>query len=333
MRAELIASNDAERLPRSVRRGIRLPRGVGSYGPLLVLLALIALVGAVQRSFLSIPSFEALAQDAAIFVLLAAGQTLVIMIGGIDLSVAALTSFLTVLLALWIPRAGVGMLLVVLVLGAVFGAVQGFIHAKTQVPSFIVTLGAMGLWDSAGLMASNASTVPLTTSPALLNWLEGDTGGMPNNFLLGVAVCVAAWAALRWLPIGRQIRAVGNSERAAAILGVNRTVVRVAVFAASGLSAGLAALALAAQQQSGGPTMADALLLPSIAAVVIGGTAITGGSGGLIRTVVGALIISVLRVGMGVMNINPLYQQIAYGLLVICAIVLTVDRSKLGIVK
>ena len=330
----MIASNDAEQpAGRPLKRSLPGPRDLASYGPLFVLLALIALVGAVQRSFLSIPSFEALAQDAAIFVLLAAGQTLVIMIGGIDLSVAALTSFLTVLLAIWVPRIGVGALPVVLVLGGLIGATQGFVHAKTQIPSFIVTLGAMGLWDSAGLMASNASTVPLPTSPALLTWLESNTGGVPNNFLLGVIVCALGWAGLRWLPIGRQIRAVGNSERAAAILGVNRTAVRATVFGASGLSAGFAALALTAQQQSGASTMADALLLPSIAAVVIGGTAITGGSGGLVQTLIGALIISVLRVGMGVMNISPVYQQIAYGLLVICAIVLTIDRSKLVMVK
>ncbi len=330
----MIASNDAgQPTDRALWRSRLGSDDLASYGPLLVLLALIALVGAVHHSFLSIPSFEALAQDAAIFVLLAAGQTLVIMIGGIDLSVAALTSFLTVLLAIWLPRVGVGTLLVVLLLGVLIGALQGYVHAKTQIPSFIVTLGAMGLWDSAGLMASNASTIPLPNPPALLTWIQSDTGGVPNNFLLGVVVCALGWIGLRWLPIGRQIRAVGNSERAAAILGVNRTVVRVVVFAASGLSAGLAALALAAQQQSGASTMADALLLPSIAAVVIGGTAITGGSGGLVQTVIGALIISVLRVGMGVMNVNPVYQQIAYGLLVICAIVLTVDRSKLGIVK
>jgi ribose transport system permease protein len=101
----------------------------------------------------------------------------------------------------------------------------------------------------------------------------------------------------------------------------------------SGLFAGLAALLLSASQFSGSPTLADALLLPTIAAVVVGGSAITGGVGGPLRTLVGALIIAVLRVGLSVVGVDPSYEQIVYGAVVIAAVALTLDRSRMGVVK
>ena len=308
-------------------------RRYSTLGPLVMLVVLVLIVGAIEPSFLTIGSFQALATDAALFVLLAAGQTLVVIIGGIDLSVAALTSFMTVLLALWLSEYGPLAPIAILLLAATIGAVQGYIHAVTQVPSFILTLGGMGIWGSFALMASQASTVPVLNGMGSLAWLTGSSAGIPNGFLIALVVAALGWSVLRWLPMGRWLIAVGSAERAAVVAGASATRVRVFAFGASGMSAALAAMLLVAHQQSGAPTMADALLLPSIAAVVLGGTVITGGSGGLPQTVIGALIITVLRVGMSIMGIGPLYQQIVYGVFLILAIVVTVDRSKASIVK
>jgi ribose transport system permease protein len=107
----------------------------------------------------------------------------------------------------------------------------------------------------------------------------------------------------------------------------------VLVFAVSGLCAGISGLLLVARTFSGAPTLADSLLLPTVAAVVVGGTAITGGFGGLGRTFLGVLIITVLRVGLGIMGVDPSYEQISYGLVVIIAVALTLDRSKLLVLK
>ena len=308
-------------------------RRLSGVGPVAMLVILMLIVGGLQPSFLTIGSFRALTTDAALFVLLAAGETLVIMIGGIDLSIGALASLATVLLALWFPTYGLVAVLMVLLLAGALGAIQGYVHAVMQVPSFIVTLGAMGIWDSMALMASNASTISVAQGLGPLSWLNGSSLGVPNDFILGLVVVGFGWAMMRWLPIGRSVLAIGNAERAAVVAGVSATQVRVFVFAASGVSAGLAALVLVAQQQSGAPTMADPLFLPTIAAVVVGGTAITGGSGGLAHTVVGAMIITVLRVGMSIMGISPLYQQIVYGVFLIFAIAVTVDRSKSAMLK
>jgi ribose transport system permease protein len=138
---------------------------------------------------------------------------------------------------------------------------------------------------------------------------------------------------LRWLPFGRYVYAIGKGERAALVSGIPVVRVKMLAFALSGLFAGFAGMEMVARTHSGHPTIADALLLPCIAAVVVGGTAITGGSGGLGRTLVGVLIIAVLRVGIAVVGLDPGYEPLAYGIVVIGAVALTIDRSKITIVK
>jgi ribose transport system permease protein len=120
---------------------------------------------------------------------------------------------------------------------------------------------------------------------------------------------------------------------AALLSGVHVSRVKIFAFALTGLFSGLAGMAMVARTYSGNPTIADSLLLPSIAAVVVGGTAITGGVGGLGRTLIGVLTITVLRVGIAVIGLDPAYEPIAYGVLIAGAVALTVDRSKTLIVK
>lgn len=308
-------------------------RNLSGFGPIAVLIGLMIMVWLADPVFLTVDSLQAITLQASIILLLSAGQTLVIMTGAIDLSVASLTSLGTVLLALWLPQYGAAAVLLVIVLMALAGSGQGYVQAKTQVPSFIVTLGGLGIWHSLGLTISGASTITVSQGLDTLGWLNGVTFGLPNPALAALVIVAVGTAITYWMPIGRYVIATGGAERASLLSGVSPTLVRVFVFGASGLSAGLAATVLVAQQQSGSPSLADGLLLPGIAAVVVGGTAITGGMGGLQRTIVGALIISVLRVGMGLMGIDPHYEQIVYGVLVIVAIVVSIDRRKVVVVK
>jgi ribose transport system permease protein len=140
-------------------------------------------------------------------------------------------------------------------------------------------------------------------------------------------------AALRWTPLGRCVYAIGLAEPAAILSGIRVGAVKVGAFALSGLCAGLAGILMVSRTYSGNPTIADSLLLPSIAAVVVGGTAITGGFGSLGRTLIGVLTIGVLRVGIAVMGLDPAYEPLAYGALIIVAVALTMDRTKTPIVK
>jgi ribose transport system permease protein len=305
---------------------------LGRFAPLAVLVALLAALGAFAPSFLSFYSLSVLAGESSVILLLATGQTIVILLGGIDLSMAALASLASVLIALSVPKAGVGGLLGVLALTTAIGAAQGYVHAKAQISSFVVTLAGLGLCSGAALTIAH-TTVPVSVGFAAVGWLKGRIEGVPNAFSFSVAMLLVLAAALRWLPFGRYVYAIGMGEVAALLSGIRVARVKVAAFALSGLFAGLAGMVMVARTYSGNPTIADSLLLPSIAAVVVGGTAITGGFGSLERTLVGALIIAVLRVGIAVVGLDPAYEPIAYGVLVAGGVALTIDRSRTAIVK
>jgi ribose transport system permease protein len=301
--------------------------------PIVVLIALILGVSSMAPRFLTVGSMRVLGEEASVILLLALGQTLVILMGGIDLSNAALASLATVLLAIWLPLWGVGAVLAVLGLCAVAGGVQGYIHTKAQIPSFIVTLGGMGLWSGLALTISGASTIVVREGYEVVGWMTGRIYGIPTSVVLAGLVLLVVGLAVRNLPTGRRVYAIGVAEPVSLLSGIRVARVKTAVFAFSGFCAGLTALLLVSRLKSAGPTAADALLLPGIAAVVVGGTAITGGLGGVGRTAIGALILTVLRVGMNLMGVDAAYQQIVYGVLIVVAVAATIDRSKLNIVK
>jgi ribose transport system permease protein len=318
---------------RGVERDTVLRRLIAAL-PLAVLVVLVAVVSARQPTFLGIRSVRAVLDGAAPILLLALGQTMVILIGGIDLSVAALASLGTVLLATWLPGMGPVAIIAVLATLTLAGVLNGLACAYLQVPSFIVTLGAMGLWSGVALTVSGASTISIGKGYYAIGWIRDlRFAQLPASFVLAALFALLAAVVIRVLSRGRLLHAMGLAERAVLMSGTRTPRVRVAAFALSGLFAGLAALLLSASQFSGSPTLADSLLLPAIAAVVVGGSAITGGVGGPLRTLVGALIIAVLRVGLSVIGVDPSYEQIVYGAVVIAAVALTLDRSRIGVVK
>ena len=266
--------------------------------------------------------------------LLGLGQMFVILTGGIDLSVAALASLATVVLARLLPSLGFGAVVATIAVFALIGAVTGAVTVLGQVPSFVVSLGALGLWGAVALALSGATTIYLSDGYDAIFWMSSWTFlGLPLTVWFAVAAVVAIYLAMRFSSRGNIFQVVGFGERAALMSGVRTRLTRIAAFALSGAFAAAAAVVLCSQQQSAAPQLADSLLLPAIAAVLVGGCAITGGIGGAWRVLVGALIVTVLRVGGSVAGVDPAYQQVVYGAVVIAAVVLTLDRSKLSIIK
>ena len=300
--------------------------------PIVVLLSLVGAVIAVQPAFFSMYGLRVILGESSAILLLATGQTLVIIIAGIDLSIAAMASLASLVLALALPRYGIAAVAITLALTTTLGSIQGYVHAKAQVPSFVVTLAGMGLWSGIALAVALGS-VPVSEGYWVISWLKANVLGIPVSFLaaFGVLLILAAFVALT--PLGRYIYAIGIGETASLLSGVRVTNIKVAVFAISGLFAGLAAILMVARNASGHPILVHGLLLPSIAAVVIGGTAITGGYGSLGRTLAGVLIVTVLRVGITVVGLDAGYEPLVYGVLMIGAVALTIDRSKNAIVK
>ena len=302
--------------------------------PFAMLVVLVLAVSLREPTFLSGTSLRTLAESSVPLILLALGQMFVILTGGIDLSVAVLASLGTILLASWIDTMGVAgiLLMIACITGA--GLLNGVIAAYAQIPSFVVTLGAMGLWSGVALGLSGASTISIGGNYPLIGWLTGTRfAGVAMSFWVTMIAVVAVLVLMTFLARGKSLHTIGLAERAALMSGIRTRRVRIMAFGAAGFFSALAAIVLSSSQYSGAPTLADALLLPAIAAVIIGGSAITGGIGGPLRTVVGALIIGVLRVGMSILGVPPAYEQIVYGALIVVAVALSMDRSRIRVVK
>lgn len=297
--------------------------------PAVVLAAIVLVLWSKDHSFLSHDSVVSLLEQSSILGLLALGQAFVIMTGRIDLSNAVLASFSAVLLAKMLPAQGLAAIALVLGISLAIGIGQGLIHMFAQVPSFIVTLGGLGVLTGMSLTASHASTILVTKNYGTVSWIFSRPHGLPTSFALVVVLTLLLMAGTRWLPWGRNLRAVGLNERAAAFSGIRTNRVVLCSFALCSLLAGLAGVFQIGELQSASAGSSDSLLLPAIAAVVVGGTSIAGGVGGVGRTLLGVLVITVLRVGFDIVRIPSSYQPIFYGVLVIAAITVTADRRRI----
>lgn len=307
-------------------------RVLRSAAPVIVLVALVAGLAVADPSFLELDSLRALADSSSAMLLLAIGVTGVVLCGGIDLSVAALASLCSVLFAQWVPHLGIWAAIPVIAVATVAGAVQGAFHVFTQTPSFIVTLGGMALWSGLALTISGATTISVSDE-TVTTWTQRLPLGVPAAFLAALIVAGLIGSVGVFTPAGRWMRAIGTSEPAALLAGVPVATTKIAAFAVSGGCAGAAAVVMVSRGYSGAPRLADSLLLPAVAAIVVGGTAITGGHGGIGRTVVGAMVVAVLRVGLSVVDIDQAWENVIYGLIVIAAVALTIDRSRLSVLK
>jgi ribose transport system permease protein len=310
------------------------PDDIRKWLPLATLAVLILLVGIAQPSFLQPGTLIELASDTAVLFILATGVTFVIMLGGIDLSIQSMASLASVIVALTITRLGYGSFVLAIVIGAVAGFLSGIVHVRLKIPSFIATLAMGGVLFSAALVISKERSITLDEAGrAYQAWITGQAFGLPNVIFIGLLVLAAAHIVQAHTRFGRYSAAIGAGEPAAYASGVKVGRQKIFAFVLSAALAAVAGVVLAGRLASGSPTLAAELLLPSIAAVVVGGTAITGGVGSIWRTLVGALIISVVRIGMTFLGVNIFAQNIVFGAVLIGAVAITIDRTKIPIVK
>jgi ribose transport system permease protein len=302
--------------------------------PVLTLAALVAVVGTLQPGFLAPATLLQLASDTATLFILATGVAFVVMLGGIDLSIQAMASLASVIVALALPSLGYAAFPLAVLAGALAGCLAGLAHVRLRIPSFIATLAVGGVLAGIALVMSKERSITLGEAErAYVTWISGNTAGIPHEVLIGLVVLLLAYLVQSRTRFGRYSAAIGAGEAAAYASGVKVDRQKVIAFT---LSSGLAAFAgviLAGRLASGSPTLANELLLPAIAAVVVGGTAITGGVGSVWRTLTGALIISVIRIGMTFVGVNIFAQQIVFGVLLTLAVAITIDRSKIPVVK
>ena len=303
--------------------------------PLLTLLGLVVLVGLVDPSFFSFRTLMVLTSDTMTLFLMAAGATFIILMGGIDLSVQAVASMTSVIVAATLPELGILAIPVAVGAGALAGLAGGVSHTKLRIPSFISTLAVGGVVTTIAFLLSDARSIQISGEmrDEYLFWMVGEFLGVKNEIWVGLVVLgILVFVQLR-TPFGRLARAIGAGERAVIATGVRVERIKAFAFLLSGATAGFSGALMAARLGSGSPTLANEFLLPAIAAIILGGTALTGGVGGVWRTFVGALIIAVVRIGMTFLGVSVFAQQIVFGVALVAAVAATIDRSKIQIVK
>lgn len=303
--------------------------------PLFTLLGLVAVVGLSEPAFFSHNTLLVVIADTTTLFLMSAGATFVILMGGIDLSVQAVASLISVIVATLLPELGFFAILIALLVGGLSGFSGGVAHHYLKIPSFIATLALSGIVASAAFWLSDERQIYIVPElrAQYLAWATGEALGIQSEIIVSLVVLVVLLLIQRRTPFGRFVKAVGSGEQAVIASGIYVPQIKMLAFTLSGIMAGLSGVVFAARMSSGSPTLANEFLLPSIAAIIVGGTALTGGFGSIWRTFLGALIISVVRVGMTFVGISVYAQQIVFGMVLVIAVAITIDRSRITIVK
>jgi ribose transport system permease protein len=302
--------------------------------PPALLIGLVIAIELAAPGFLTGETLTLLFNNTAVLFILATGVTFVILLGGIDLSIQAVASLASVVVAQLLPSLGLLAFPVAILTGTLFGMLSGIVHVRLRVPSFVATLATAGIVTGMALWISDGRAITIEEGGrASTAWINGTLAGLPVVVLLAGIVGLIAFLGLRYTRFGRQSLAVGAGEPAAWAAGINVDRTKIVAFAISGTLAAIAGVILASRLSSGSPVLANQLLLPAIAAVIVGGTAITGGLGGVARTAIGALIISLVRIGMTFVGVNIFAENIVFGAMLIIAVAITIDRSKIAVIK
>jgi ribose transport system permease protein len=306
---------------RSPRDASRFLVWLQSYGIGIVLAALIVIGSLISPAFLTPDNLGNLLRQTAPLAILATGQTFVILAGGIDLSVGMLIGLVTVL-ANGIMNGRDDLVVPVVLLGIGLGlAVGGFnalVLRVARIHPLILTFGMLSVLQGAIFVYTDKTIGVAAETFKLLAY--GAIGPLPVPALLAGGMAAAAWFVLTRTPFGRYVYALGGSEVAARRAGVNTARVQAAVYVISGLSAGIAGLVVAARLGAGYPLAGSGFELDAIVAVVLGGTSLAGGRGGIWRTIAGVLILGILSNMLNLAGVSSFVQQVIKGSVVIAAV-------------
>jgi ribose transport system permease protein len=292
-------------------------------GTLAGLLALCVLLWALTPHFLTVSNLLNVFEQTTINAVIAAGMTFVIISGGIDLSVGSLVALAGVVLATLlqggtpIPLAIAGALAV----GFGFGLLNGLAITWGRLPPFIATLGMMSIARGCALLFTEGRPVS-GFDPAFRAIATSQIAGIPMPILLTTAVFVVGHVVLSETRFGRYMYSIGGNEEATRLSGVNVRLHKTLVYGVSGLASAIAAVLLTARLNSAQPIAGIMYELDAIAATVIGGTSLMGGEGGLGGTIIGALIMGVLRNGLNLLGVSSFVQQIVIGLVIVFAVLI-----------
>jgi fructose transport system permease protein len=296
-------------------------------GPLAVLVIAIVAFSVINTRFLSAANLGLVLQQVTVIALLALGQTLIILTAGIDLSVGAIAVFSSILMAKLCTEQGLPGILALVVgfaLGTAMGLLNGLLVTRMKLPPFIVTLGTLTIFFSLNSVVSNSETIRGSDMPAIMTWTGrtipiGDFRLTYGSIIMLVlfAVFFYALSSTAW---GKHVYATGDDREAARLAGIRTDRVLLSVYTVAGLVYAVGAWILIGRLASASPNVGVDYNLDSITAVVLGGTSLFGGRGGVIGTLIGALIVGVFRNGLVLAGVQVVWQGFAIGILVLVAV-------------
>jgi ribose transport system permease protein len=313
---------------------------VRTRGSLVALILLVVSFTAANPSFLTIANIHSIADAAAIVAIVAVGQTFVILLGAIDLSVEGVMALSAVATSLLVAndRNGVNLGLfaipAVLALGATMGVAAGVANTRMRIPSFMATLGLWAIGIGLGTVLFGGRP-PVIEHQNFLNIGLGHWLGFTKISYIALGVVLFAWFLQRYTRFGRYAYVIGGAEDVARLSGINVAKYKVLIFTFSGTMFALASILATSELGVGDVRTGTGYLFSSITAVVVGGTLLSGGRGGVVQSMIGALIIAVIANGMVLVGISPLAQQGVQGGIILIAVALTgwPARRRLRVIK
>lgn len=301
---------------------------ISKMGPLIALLILVVVITVLNPNFISVNNLLNLLRQVSINGLIAFGMTFVIMTGGIDLSVGsvlALSSAFTASLMVSGLNEYIA-ILIGLLSGVLLGGLNGVLISKGNLAPFIATLATMTVYRGATLVFTGGNPITVSNQEFFSFLGRGYLLGIPTPVIIYFLCFVILYVVLHKTVFGRKTYSIGGNEKASLISGVNVDAMKIKIYAISGLMASIAGIIQASRLSSAQPTAGESFEIDAIAAVVLGGTSMTGGRGRLTGTVIGALIIGTISNGLNLLGVSSFYQNIAKGLVIILAML--VDRKK-----
>ena len=313
---------------------------LASWAPVIVLVLLCIVIALINPKFLTYGNFVRIAQASMIPLVLGLGATFIILMGSIDLSLEGVLTLSAVILSILVLNGanandfGLLAIPIVLLVGAGVGFINGTIHVRLKVPSFMVTLGTwfIGVGVANAILGGTAVRIndqlvralAITRDPLL---------GLPLGVWVAILCFLIALVIQNYTRLGRYIYALGGGEELAALSGIPAARVRIMTFTLAGIFYAVGGILAAAQLGLGNSQIGLGRLFTTITAVVVGGTALSGGQGGVHQTLIGVLIVVVLSNGMVLMGIPPSVQIGVQGVMIIAAVALSMDRKVMRIVK
>lgn len=331
-RSSATGSAEAPKLsgPRSAHRRVLDTIGVQNLSLLVALGALVAIIGAQNSNFFLVSNIETIGTTVSVVGVLAVVQTVVMLIGGLDISVgsaAGLTSVVSAMVFTSHASAALG-ILAALVVGVLAGLFNGVIIIYGRVNAVIATLATYaGYRGLANLISDGRAQGYTGTDSTFIFIARGSVAGIPVLIWILVIIALAAHLLLRYTDIGRNLYAMGGNATAARLAGININRYVIACYVIAGITAAIAGIMLTARTGSGQPTSgSQGLELQSITAAALGGVSLRGGKGAIPGTILAVLLLGVLQNGLTILNVNSFWQDIAQGFLLVVAVVLQQRR-------